>query len=54
MEMFQVWLMPENKVKGNEDKWIAKEDIVEAKNRKEVTKELHAQNKSGSWKVRRV
>ena len=53
MEMFQVFLIPENKFKGSEDKWIEQE-TVEAKCRKDVVKTLVAKHKSGAWKVRKI
>ena len=53
MEMFKVWLMPEDKFKGSEDKWI-EQDMVEAKCRKDITKTLREKHKSGSWKVRKI
>jgi len=51
--MFQIYLMPERKVKGSHDKWIEHE-IVESKNRKSVTEQLHKSHKNGTWKVRKV
>ena len=53
MNLFQIWVMPEDKVKGSHDKWIELE-TVEVKSRKFVTENLKTKYKLGSWKVRQV
>lgn len=53
MNIYQVWTLPENKVKGSHDKWVAHEP-VEAKSRKMVTEHFHKTHKNGTWKVRKV
>jgi len=53
MDAYQIWFMPEEKQKGSHDKWI-EQDIIEAKNRKSITKKFHEEMKSGTWKVRKI
>lgn len=53
MNTYQIWIMPETKEKGSHNKWIEK-DLVEGKNRKEVTDKCRSVYKSGSWKVRKI
>ena len=53
MNIYQVSRMPERKEKGSHDKWID-DDPVEAKSRKEVARELHKTEKSGSWRIRQI
>ena len=54
MEMFQLWLMPEEKIKGSYDKWELQENVIESKNRKHTAEELSKTYKSGMWKLRKV
>ena len=66
MKTFNYWLMPENKIKGSNSKWEARDDI-EAKNRKDAantvreqlglplwTKRRTIKSKDGQWKLRLV
>ena len=66
MKIFNYWVMPENLVKGQNDKWIPQPEI-EAKNRKEAanqvreklglplwTERRNIRSKDGQWKLRLV
>ena len=52
MKTFQVWTLPENKEKGNHNKW-GEPELIEFESRKALAKFL-ADKPVGTWKIRQL
>lgn len=53
MNEYQMWIMPENKIFGNYDKWI-KYKTIKVQNRKLAVESITKSYKLGLWKVRKI
>jgi hypothetical protein len=48
---YNLFLLPEEKIKGSEDKWLSP-IVLEGKNRRTVAKEVRKNYQGRSWKLR--